>query len=96
MELIFDKNRFYGGPDPSNPLAEITFRHHHNKRLVVDHTFTDSSLRGQGVARKLVESVAEYARSEGYKLLATCSYAKKVLSEPAFDDVYVGAKEDPA
>ncbi len=63
-----------------------------NKRLVVDHTYTDDALRGQGIARKLVERVADYARENDYKLLATCPYAKKVLSEAAFEDVYVGSK----
>lgn len=93
MDFIKDGNRFYWGEDPAKPLAEITFAPRGEKRLVVNHTFTDPSLRGQGIARKLVERVAEHAREHGFQLLATCSYAKKVLSDDAFDDVYVGSKE---
>ena len=93
MDFIKDGNRFYMGADKASPLAEITFAPVGNHSLVVDHTFTDPSMRGQGIARKLVERVADYARENELKLLATCPYAKKVLSEDAFNDVYVGSKE---
>ncbi len=88
MNILFDENRFYGGPDPKNPLAEITFRKSGEDTIVVDHTFTDPSLRGQGIARKLVDHVAAYAREQGLKVRATCSYARKVLSEDEFSDIY--------
>ena len=94
MNIKYDAGRFYSGDDPGKPLAEITFTRRGDRRLVVDHTFTDPSLRGQGIRRKLVESVARYAREEGYKLLAACSYARKVLQEPEFDDVYAGGREE--
>jgi predicted GNAT family acetyltransferase len=94
MNIIFDADRFYVGPDPQNPLAEITFLRKGNKRLVIDHTFTDPSLRGQGIARKLVDTVVAYARENGLKLLATCPYARKVLSEPEYEGVYVGQKDN--
>ena len=88
MDFIKDGNRFYMGADKASPLAEITFAPVGNHSLVVDHTFTDPSMRGQGIARKLVERVADYAREGGMKLLATCPYARKVLEEDAFSDVY--------
>lgn len=93
MDFKQNGNQFYMGEDPARPLAEITFLDKGNKRLVVDHTYTDNALRGQGIARKLVERVADHAREHDYKLLATCPYAKKVLSEEAFSDVYVGSRE---
>ena len=88
LDILFDKNRFYGGDDPRSPLAEITFERAPN-HIVVDHTFTDPSLRGQGIARKLVEKVAQYARQEGLKVAATCPYAHKVLSEDEFKDIFI-------
>jgi len=94
MNIIFDTDRFYAGPDSRNPLAEITFVRKGNKRLVIDHTFTDPGLRGQGVARELVTAVVGYARENGFKLLATCPYARKVLSESEYEGVYVGQKDD--
>ena len=93
MDFIQDGNRFYMGENKDQPLAEITFEEKENGRIVVDHTFTAPSLRGQGIARKLVERVADYAREGGFKLLATCPYAQKVLSEDAFNNVYVSSVE---
>ena len=46
---------------------------------VIYHTFTDPAYGGQGIARKLVECVAEQAKMAAVSLEATCSYAKKVL-----------------
>lgn len=78
MMFIQEENRFYMG-DPGNPTAEITFAALSGDTLSVDHTFVDDSLRGQGIAEKLLDAVADYARSEGKKLSATCSYARKKL-----------------
>ena len=45
------------------------------------HTVVNSKYQGQGIARMLVESVIENARKEKVKVIADCSYAKKVLDE---------------
>lgn len=76
--FIQENNRFYMG-DKSHPQAEITFVSKGDDELSIDHTFVDNSLRGQGLAQKLVDAVADFARSEGKKLSATCPYAVKRL-----------------
>lgn len=43
------------------------------------HTGVDSKYQGQGLARKLVECVIENAKKYDKKLIADCSYAKKVI-----------------
>ena len=43
------------------------------------HTGVDSKYQGQGIARKLVECVIENAKKYDKKLIADCSYAKKVI-----------------
>lgn len=88
MDILFNKDRFYINNDQGGLIAEITFEFLEPKLISVDHTFTDTSLRGQGIARKLVERVARYAREEGLKVSATCPYAVKVLSEDEFKDIY--------
>ena len=47
---------------------------------VIYHTFTDPEYGGQGIARQMVELVAEQARKAEVQLGATCWYAKKVLN----------------
>ncbi len=41
----------------------------------VAHTVVDSSLRGQGIAGKLLEALVKKAEKEGKRLQPTCSYA---------------------
>lgn len=43
------------------------------------HTGVDSKYQGQGLARKLVECVIENSKKYNKKLIADCSYAKKVI-----------------
>lgn len=47
----------------------------------VVHTVVDSKYQGQGLARKLVECVIDNAKNYNKKIIADCSYAKKVLEK---------------
>lgn len=78
-EIKSGKNSFYIGEDPANPEAEITFIPD-GGILTVDHTFVSENLRGRGIALKLVNKVAEYARTEDKKIIPLCSYARKVMT----------------
>ncbi len=53
-----------------------------------NHTWVNPNYRGYGIARKLVNMLADTARAEGVKILPTCSYAKHVMEkDAAFADV---------
>ena len=43
------------------------------------HTAVDSNYQGQGLARKLVECVIENSKEQNKKIIADCSYARKVI-----------------
>ena len=47
----------------------------------ITHTEVNNNYQGQGVARKLVECIIENAKKENKKLIAACSYAKKILEK---------------
>ncbi len=42
--------------------------------MAVEHTFVSPKLRGQGVAKKLLDRAADYAREHDYKMEPICSY----------------------
>lgn len=42
--------------------------------MAVDSTFVSPELRGQGVAKKLLDRAADYAREKDYKMEPICSY----------------------
>ncbi|HIX43954.1 acetyltransferase [Kurthia sp. 3B1D] len=56
--------------------------------MVVDHTFVDDSLRGQGIAKQLLNRAADYAREKNYKIEAVCSYVVAAFDKSTdYDDI---------
>lgn len=75
MEIKRGNGKFYIGESEEDYTAHITFKNGGNNVIVIDHTFVDPSLRGQGIAGKLMEKVVEMAREENLKCVPVCSYA---------------------
>lgn len=87
-----EEGRLYA-KDPKNNelLAEATWNINKDGVCVVDHTYVSNSLRGQGVASKLMTEVAEHCREKGMKTYGTCSYADAWYrkNHANYDDVIV-------
>ena len=75
--------------DGDRRLAALTYSAAPDGKLVIlEHTEVDESLRGQGIARRLVEAAVTWAREQHIKLVPVCPFAKAVFDrEPAFGDV---------
>ena len=73
-------NRIYMNDENGKMIAEVTFPNLDDNTIVIDHTFVDDSIRGQGIAAKLMLEVIDYAKSNNKKIKATCSYAVKWFS----------------
>jgi uncharacterized protein len=56
-------------------VAEMTYRRAGALLAIIDHTEVAPRLRGQGVARNLLDAAVKWARVNQMKLGATCSYA---------------------
>lgn len=74
MQFLAGTNKFYLG-DESHPTALVTYFEERTNVWVIDHTFVDPSLRGQGIAEQLILRVVEEARRLGVKIIPQCSYA---------------------
>ena len=81
MNFITEENRIYMNDDAGKLLAEITFPKTGDNEYTIDHTFVDDSLRGQGIASKLVQAAVDEIGSRGAEVKATCSYAVKWLEK---------------
>lgn len=79
--FTIEKNRIFMQNESGKTLAEITFPETSDGVYTIDHTFVDESLRGQGVASKLVQAAADEIEKRGGKIKATCSYAAKWLDK---------------
>lgn len=80
MDFKTKSNRIYATDSSENVIAEITFPTKGNISTI-DHTFVDPSLRGQGVAAKLVQLAADKIIADGHKIAATCPYALSWFKE---------------
>jgi predicted GNAT family acetyltransferase len=70
-------------------IAEQAYRRLAERRVVIVHTEVDESLRGQGVARRLLDTAVAWARTTGTRVRATCPYAKAQFEKDAsIRDVY--------
>ena len=64
MEFCKEPGRIFATDETGKLLAEVTFPEQEGI-AVINHTFVDGSLRGQGVAGQLLRAVA----SQGYLFL---------------------------
>ncbi len=74
MNFITETDKIFAKDTSGNIIAEVTFPSKDGVSTI-DHTFVDASLRGQGIAGKLVQLAADQILSEGNKIAATCPYA---------------------
>ncbi|MBE6066233.1 MAG: N-acetyltransferase [Clostridium lundense] len=79
MDWKYEDGRIYSIDEKGELMAETTFVLKENGEVDIDHSYVNSVLRGQGVAGKMLEVVAEYLREKGLKTTATCSYANTWL-----------------
>lgn len=71
--------------DPANHCfhtdsgARLEYQLNNDNELNITHTFVPESLRGQGMASKLVSAAVDYGRTKKLHLNATCDYAQAYL-----------------
>ena len=75
MDFIHKEGTIYAEDSNGTVIAEVTFPAESEHIIRIDHTFVDNSLRGQGVAGKLIEQVVDYATKSNKKIKPVCSYA---------------------
>lgn len=84
-------NRIYMNNEEGKIIAEVTFPDFDDNTIIIDHTFVDDSLRGQGIAAKLMLEVVSYAKANNKKIKASCSYAVKWFekNKEQYGDLYI-------
>ena len=89
MDFIYEKDRIYLENEEGKTIAEVTFPNVSSDEVNVNHTFVDSSLRGQGMASKLMTALATDLKKNNKKAHATCSYAIEWFEKhPEYSDIY--------
>ncbi|HOP10902.1 MAG TPA: GNAT family N-acetyltransferase [Oscillospiraceae bacterium] len=81
MNWDYEDGRIYSVGENDELMAEATFVFKKNGEVDIDHTYVNPVLRGQGVAGKMMEVVAEYLKGEGLRASASCSFANAWLQK---------------
>jgi predicted GNAT family acetyltransferase len=80
MDFITEQARIYLPDASGKSIASITFPSK-DGTATIDRTFVDESLRGQGVAAKLVQAAVDKIQADGNNIAATCPYAAAWLKK---------------
>lgn len=81
IDIKFDQNNNKSiAYDNDNVIGVCEFIEQDNNWNIV-HTEVSKLYQGQGIARRLVESVLENAKKYNKKVVADCSYAKRVIEK---------------
>jgi len=77
MNIKFEKNKSVVY-DNNIKVGECDFVENQDTWNIT-HTEVNNEYQGKGIGRKLVECVIENAQNSNKKLVADCSYARKVI-----------------
>ena len=78
MELKQGEDRLYLLNEEGMEAGEIIYEELGNELLIIKHTYTHDGFQGQGVGKKLLNGMAEKARTEEKKIRPICEFAKEV------------------
>ncbi len=88
MDFICELNRIVLYDNNKKIIAAVTFPDVSFSTVEINHTFVDESLRGQGIASKIMEKTAQTIRSQNKKAILTCSYAISWFNKhPEYNDI---------
>ncbi|MDD7267322.1 MAG: GNAT family N-acetyltransferase [Lachnospiraceae bacterium] len=89
----YEKGRIFMNDVTGRMIAEITFPSLDAHTVDINHTFVDDSLRGQGVAGKLVQAAVDQISGSGKKAYTSCSYAASWMEKhPMYHSLWLKRK----
>ncbi len=81
MDFKIEENKIFLEDEEGKEVAIIEFEKIAENKYNIYHTYVSDSLRGQGIASKLVEAVVNEVKKRGGTIEATCLYAKAWLEK---------------
>ena len=77
------RGAFFVQDEGGGRLAEMTYSRTNESLIIIDHTEVDPSLAGQGVGRKLLNALVDWARQSRTKVIPLCPFAKAQFDKDA-------------
>jgi uncharacterized protein len=93
VEYIYQEDRIFSINDDGQLLAEVTFPARDISRVNIDHVYVDESLRGQGIASKIMLEAYKYLKEKDLKIVAKCPYAINWFKKhEEYQDIVINVK----
>lgn len=74
--------------DGQERMGYMSYTWDSDEQMTIEHTVVDPAFGGRGVASKLLDYAADYARENHKKIHAVCSFVvAKFAKSSAYDDV---------
>jgi len=74
------KGAFFVEKDAKH-AAEMVYVMAGSKKMIIEHTEVDDSMKGLGIGVKLLNSLVDYVRAEGIKVIPLCPFAKAMFQK---------------
>lgn len=89
MEFQFSDGRVFALNEQKEVIAEATYAFVRDGVVDICHTYVSPALRGQGIAGRLMQAVADELRRKNLKAVASCSFAELWLyrNHAAYADI---------
>ena len=95
MEFKTSNEKIWLENENGATIAFVDFPEFEPGKVEVTHTVVDPSLRGQGVAGKLMEALAKKLAADGRKATLTCSYAVRWFAKhPELEYLLIDPEEE--
>jgi len=89
MEFQYNDHQIALYNNENELLAEVVFPAVNEDTVEITRTFVDDRLRGQGMAGKLMQAVADQLRAQNKKAVLICPYAQTWFGKhPEYQDLY--------
>lgn len=82
------KRGYFIAVENSVEVGRIVYVMAGDTKLVIEHTEVNPTFEGNGIGKKLVFAVVDYAREQDFKILPLCTFAKAIFDKtPEIKDV---------
>ena len=90
MEIIQKNNSrdgYFIAEENGKRMGYISYEWMNESVFAIMHTVVEPAFQGRGIAKALLDAAVAYARENGLKIHAVCSYVVRQFEKTEYDDV---------
>jgi predicted GNAT family acetyltransferase len=82
IKLIKNGNKgYFAALDDDKTAGSIYYTMAGESRMILDHTEVNNDYRGQGIGKKILMYIVDYARQNKIQIIPLCPFAKSVFDK---------------